>query len=163
MRRLRSVGLAGAVLVAAAGCGSETRIDGNSLETAIAENLVPDAPETVGNVTCPDVGVDPGVTVTCTAVLAGTSIDVEVTTGEAEGSVVIATTAPLVDAGAAAELIAARFTDELELETTVDCGPPVAVLEEGESLVCTATDPRGVERVFDVTVDETGELDLTLR
>lgn len=161
LRSLAAVATAALWLVA---CGSETRIDGNSLETAIAEELVPGAPNLVGNISCPDIPVDgTEASFTCVAVLDGVSVDVTVRTGEAEGSVVIEAAPPLVDADAAARLIATRFTDELGLDTAVDCGPPWAVLTDGETLECTATDPRGVERVFDVAVDDEGELDLTLR
>ena len=62
-----------------------------------------------------------------------------------------------------AALLAATFGDEIGVFTTVDCGQPVLVLNPEESVVCRATDPAGVTRAFDVTVDDQGEISLALR
>ena len=74
--------LAGALLAASTGCGSPERptsVDVEALEAAIPASLVPEHPEAVTVVVCPEIAVDGLGPVSCTAIVAGVDVLVKVT------------------------------------------------------------------------------------
>lgn len=155
-----------AIVVAATACGVETTLDGSQLEQEILSELLPDYPGAIRSVSCPDTPEpQPGQELLCLATMGGQVLDVNVTIA---GTVDALTTSASVDArfvavNEVAALLSATFGDEVGIATSVDCGAPVLVLAETEPVVCTATDPRGVDRIFDVRIDDAGLVQLRLR
>lgn len=141
-------------------------LDAAQLERDIAEQLLPEYPGAIRSVSCPATAdPQPGGSLLCVATLGSDVIDVRVGIGGTEDAL---TTRASVDArfvavNEVAALLAATFGDEIGLVTSVDCGQPVLVLDENEPVVCRATDPSGVTRAFDVTIDDQGEVGLSLR
>ena len=158
-----------ALLVAAlllGACSVERSLDADSLSEQIQAQLFPEHPDLVSDVNCPRL-LDPAVgdTFSCAAQIGSQIVDVPVVLGgEADN---LTSTAVLderfVPAQQMADLLAATFTAEVGIITSVDCGQPVVVLEPGETLICTATDPAGVSRQLDVAVADDGSIDLEIR
>jgi len=97
--------------------------------------------------------------------MGSTVLDVTVEIGGTEESL---TTSASVDArfvavNEVAALLSATFGDEIGIVTSVDCGEPVMVLAETEPVVCTATDPSGAARSFDVWINDDGLVQLRIR
>lgn len=154
----------GCVLLGAA-CGSPPRLDVTVLERALPAQLVADHPEVVTDVQCPDpIERRAGVVVECTATLGGMPVVVTVTQLDANGAVRAELDRPVLDVIGSAAVLAARFTKDLGVTTTIECtGPAVRVLVVGEVLQCTARDPSLRSRALAVTVlDDTGTLDAKL-
>lgn len=147
-------------------CGSGRMLDAAQLEREITDQLLPQYPGAIRSVSCPQAtDPQPGQSLLCVATLGSDVIDVRVDIGGTEDAL---TTSAQVDArfvavNEVAALLAATFGDEIGLVTSVDCGQPVLVLDVDEPVVCRATDPAGVTRAFDVTVDDDGEVALSLR
>jgi hypothetical protein len=150
----------------AVGCSTERSLNQRSIEIDIAAQLFPEHPGLVSDVACPSVDEPmPGEQVTCVARLGAQNADVAVTLG---GTIdALTATAALVDrfvdVQSVAALLAETFTDEVGISTTVDCGQPILVVEPNEAIVCTASDPSGRSRLFDVQIDDGGELSLRIR
>jgi hypothetical protein len=110
-------------------------------------------PRHVGTIAVPD----DRITVTCSATVAGAPVEVVVEVLD-DGEVTVRLVEPLFDVAAAADQLAARFTTDLGVETTVSCEPPaVRVAVAGTTVPCSAVDPGGVARDFVVEVlDEDG-------
>ena len=156
--------LAAALLLGA--CSVERSLDADSLSEQIQAQLFPEHPDLVSDVNCPRL-LDPtvGDTFSCAAQIGSQIVDVPVVLGGDADN--LTSTAVLderfVPAQQMADLLAATFTAEVGIITSVDCGQPVVVLEPGETLICTATDPAGVSRQFDVAVADDGSIDLEIR
>ena len=157
-------GLAFIAVVAA--CSASNSLDSAALEADIAEQLLPQYPGAIRSVACPSVE-DPvvGQELLCVASLGAQVIDVDVTIG---GTAEELTTTATVDArfvalNEVAALLGATFGDQVGLVTSVDCGQPVVVLAQDETVICTTTDPSGVVRDFDVGVDDDGQISIDLR
>ena len=163
--RLALVVVAFGVVLSGA-CATERTLDRSGLEASLVEQLLPEYPGLVTGVACPAVPEPaPAVTLTCQAMLGEQLVDVDVVLGGTEGELTSTASiaARLVAAEEVATLLATTFGAELAIPTRVDCGQAVAALPEGDVLTCYATDPDGVVRRFDVALDETGALELTLR
>lgn len=153
------------VLVASA-CAADHTLDGSLLEADIADQLLPDYPGVIRSVACPDPpDPAPGLEVLCVATLGADVIDVNVVLGGTEDALTATASvdARFVAVNEVAALLAATFSDEVGLATRVDCGQPVMVLEPDDPVICTATDPSGVGRDFEVRIDDDGVLRLQLR
>ena len=148
--------VASAALVVA--CGSPDRIDAHALERVLPGQIVPDHPEVLDEVACPSpIRKAVGVVTVCTAVLAGSPVAITVTQLDGNGATSAALDKPVFDVAASAGTLAARFTKDLGVTTTIECdGPAVRVLVVGEVLRCTAHDPSLRSRVLDVTVRDDG-------
>lgn len=146
-----------------AGCGRSPVLDSASLEAGIASKLVPDSPEAVTDVVCPDVIAEGPTTTTCTATIGGVSIDVAVTIS-ADDDAAISTDAVVIEVAEMEAAAAERLSVDLALETTIVCpGPPVIVSVPGATLRCDAIDPAGQTHgvIFTVRTD-TGDWELSL-
>ena len=154
------------LLLLLASCGVDRSLDGAQLEADIGAQLLPEYPGAIRSISCPNsADPQPGQSILCVATLGGQVIDVHVELG---GTAEALTTTATVDArfvavNEVAALLAATFGDEVGLATSVDCGQPVMVLAVDESVACEAIDPSGITRTFDVRVDETGLVTLSLR
>ncbi len=152
-----------ALAVAAVGCAAPT-IDDMLLLDAIPESVLPDNPELLQDLECPspiEVGID--VTVDCTASIGGDPVTIEVRQTDDQGAIDATLAETLFDVEETAAKLGARFSDELDIETTVDCGePPLRVLEVGMTLTCNAADAERSREVVLTVSDETGAYDLEL-
>lgn len=155
--------VAGALLAA---CSTNRTLDAEQLEADLAAQLLPDYPGAIRSISCPDAADPaPGQQFLCVATLGAQVIDVNVTLGGTDEAL---TSSAVVDArfvavNEIAALLAATFGEEIGISTIVDCGQPVMVLAVDEPVVCTATDPGGNARDFDVRIDDTGEVTISLR
>lgn len=156
--------LTAALLLAA--CSVERTLDAESLSEQIQAQLFPEHAGLVSDVNCPRL-LEPevGDTFSCAAQIGTQIVDVPVVLG---GDVDDLTATAVLDerfvpARQVADLLAATFTAEVGIVTAVDCGQPVLVLEADETVLCTATDPAGVSRQFDVSVADDGSIDLEIR
>lgn len=167
-RRHGAAALVGACLMSGAlvvACGSTDRIDVHALERVLPGQIVPDHPEVLDEVACPSpIQKAVGTVTVCTATVAGAPVAITVTQLDGNGATSAALDKPVFDVAASASTLAARFTKDLGVSTTIDCdGPAVRVLVVGEVLRCTARDPSLRSRVLDVTVrDDAGTLDAKL-
>lgn len=148
------------------GCAGQRQLDGSTLEAEIASQLLPEYPGAIRSLSCPDSNdPQPGQSLLCIATLGAQVIDVNVVLGGTTEE--LTSTAKIDDRFVAinevAALLAATFGDEVGIATSVDCGQPVVVLAPDETVLCTATDPTGIARLFDVSVDSEGVIDLRLR
>lgn len=151
----------------AAACASTAPlVDADALEEALPAALVPDDPSAVTAVSCPGGIVAAGDRVRCVATVAGVEVAVTVTvTGEEAGTgVTVSLAERLVDVADTAAAIAERLSRELGEPQQVDCEPPaVRVARAGETISCTATDPRGGHHPVQIEIldaDGTWRLDL---
>lgn len=164
--KIFAAGVAVTAALVLSSCGADQMLDAGRLEQEITEQLLPQYPGAIRSVSCPaTTDPQPGQSLLCVATLGSDVIDVRVTIGGTEEAL---TTDANVDArfvatNEVAALLAATFGDEIGLVTSVDCGQPVLVLAVDEPVVCRATDPAGVTRAFDVTVDDAGEVGISLR
>lgn len=145
------------------GCGRSLLLDSTELEAAIPPALVPDAPDSVSDVDCPEVLVaGPGTTM-CFATIAGISIDVSVAIS-ADNRAIISTDAVVIEVAEMEATAAARLTADLGVATTLTCpGPPVIVSAPGVTLACDAIDPSGAAHQVVFTVrSETGNWELSI-
>jgi 2-polyprenyl-6-methoxyphenol hydroxylase-like FAD-dependent oxidoreductase len=144
MRGTAVVGLALALALATAGCGSDT-IDAAKVEAGIQQSLS-SATASVSSVSCPDdIEKEEGATFTCDAKLEGggtAKVKVTQTTKGGDftysfkpGTVVLTDNA--VEPALETELTASGLPN-----TTVDC-PDTIKVKEGEKVTCTATGSGG--------------------
>ncbi len=148
-----------------ASCGSSDRIDARALERVLPGQILADHPELLADVACPSpIDKRTGTITLCTGALAGTPVTITVTQLDDNGATSAALDKPIFDVAKSAATLAARFTSDLGLATTVDCdGPAVRVLVVGEVLHCVARDPSLRSRSLDVTVtDDAGTLAASL-
>ena len=170
----RALTIVVAALLLLAGCASSRTLDRAELESQVAVWMFPDHPELVEEVQCPVIDdPQPGDRFACSAAVGDQIIALTATlaagAAQADGSpaedlrVELFSDARFVAAQEIAQLLANRFSAEIGIDTEVDCGQPVVVIEPDELLECVATDASGVARTFDVAVGDDGVLDLTLR
>ena len=163
--RLGVLAVLASALIAAA-CSVEHRLDRESLQAQIRAELFPEYAGLVSAVNCPELDdPEPGQRFACAAQVGSQIIDVPVQLAGTpeELTAGIALDERFVEAREIAVLLAETFTAEIGIETLVDCGQPIIVLEPGQHLRCDALDPSGVTREFDVLVGDAGELTLAIR
>lgn len=163
---LRFAALIVALAITAASCSSGSRLDREGLEAEVLAQLFPQYPDLVTDLSCPELDDPvPGRSFVCAAQLGRQIIDFEVVLGgtaeSLQASVVLDDR--FVAAQQIADMLASTLAAEVGIATIVDCGQPIVVLEPGSVLECSATDPTGVVRIFDVDIDDDGELGLTIR
>lgn len=147
-------------------CRTDRSLDTDQLERDLAAQILAEYPGAIQSVRCPEIPEPmPGDAFDCIARLDDAVLVVAVVVA---GTAEALTTEASIDArfvavNEVAALLAATFSDEVGLATSVDCGKPVIVLEPGQLIRCTATDPAGVTRFFDVAMGEANELTITLR
>lgn len=148
--------------IGTAACGSSPALDAEGLESSIPAALVPDAPEAVEAVDCPDVIVGPA-TVNCTARIGPEPIDITVVISD-DDRATVSTDAVVVERAAIEATAAQRLSSDLGVETTVACsGPSVLVSVPGTTVACDAVDPDGTAHAVTVTIrSEAGDWDLRL-
>ena len=154
-----------AIVGLSAACGSTERIDARALERVLPGQLVADHPEVLTDVVCPSpIRKAVGTVTLCTATLGGAPVSITVTQLDDNGATRATLDKPVFDVAKSANMLAARFTKDLGVSTTIECdGPAVRVLVVGERLRCTARDPSLRSRSLDVTVrDDAGTLDTSL-
>ena len=173
-RLLAAFTVATCALVLLSACASGRTLDRVELESQVAVWIFPNHPELVEDVQCPVIDdPQPGDRFACSAAIGDQIIALTATLtagpAQADGSpadqvrVELVSDARFVAAEEIAQLLADRFSAEIGIQTEVDCGQPVVVIEPTEPLVCVATDASGVARTFDVAVADDGTIDLTLR
>lgn len=152
-----------AVLVAVGGCGQSPVLDSEGLEEEIGRSLVPDAPEAVSDVRCPDVIVEGPITIGCVATIGTTPVDVTVSIS-AEDTASISTDAVVVEVAAMETAAASRLSADLGVETTVTCpGSRVIVTIAGATLDCEAVDSTGGKHPVSFTIlSEEGDWELAI-
>lgn len=158
------VGLA--LLFVASACSADRSLDGTGLAASVQAQLFADQPGLVSAVNCPDVAdPEPGQSFVCAAQLGQQIIDVPVTLGGMADDLTAQANLDhrFVDAASVADMLAETFTAEITIDTQVDCGQSIIVLQPDQGLLCTATDPTGLERLFDVDIDADGQIVLTIR
>jgi hypothetical protein len=154
-----------ALVLWVAGCGGPSKLDGDRLARDLPAAVVADHPELVTDVVCPpSIERTIGASFTCTALIAGEPVALDVVQVDDRGGVRVDVDRTLLDVGEVAADLAARLTRDVGVPTAVVCaGPPVRVLVVGDTLRCTATDPDGRERVFALTVeDDAGAVGIVL-
>jgi hypothetical protein len=155
-----------AVAAALAGCGDSGFVDAALLEAAVPRALLPEVPEAVTEVTCPEPIVrGEGIETGCAVSIGDEMITVTVVQADTTGTVELSAVPALLDTEDVAATIAERFTIDLQLETRVSCDPPrIRVLNgaDPETLRCVATDPQGVDRAVEVLASADGDLDVRL-
>lgn len=144
-------------------CAGESSVDEAALEADIAAVLLPEHPDAITSVSCPDAAsAGPGVPIECSVAVGDQDLPVAVDFSS-DGVILVKPEAELLDGAAAAEQLADTFTAELGIPTSVECAAPYIVLTPGTTFECVATDDQGVARVLDVTVDQAGQMVLTIR
>ena len=126
---------------------------------------MPDHPEVVTEVVCPDrIDKRVGDVARCTAVLAGVPVVVAVTQLDANGAVRAELDRPLLDVNASVATLAARFTADLAITTIIECvGAPVPRARGGGGVAMHRARPSLRSRPLAVTVlDRDGTLDAAL-
>jgi hypothetical protein len=154
-------GAIGVSLLAA--CGGSPVLDSEKLEAAVAESLVPEAPETVTGVDCPDLILEGPIDVGCTALIGDVPIEVAVAIS-ADDTAAISTEATIVAVAEMEADAAERLSRDLGSETSVSCpAPRVIVSLPGTILECDAIDPSGGAHEVTLTIrSEQGDWELTL-
>ena len=127
--------------------------DSDGLEAVIPGELVPDRPDLVTGVACPEMVAQRSVSVSCTAEIGGVAVDVDVAVdgrGRADLSI---DDVFLVDV---AELVARgerKLADDDFGPVALECdGPPVLVAVAGRRLECDAVDRSGDRHPLVVTI-----------
>lgn len=162
-------------------CSTARTLDVAALETEIAAQVA-QGRAGVDAVVCPVVEEPAaGTSFVCVAELGPMSVDVDVTleapaaadpasddaaADDAAPDALVASAVVrerLVAADEVAALLASTFSSEVQITTSVDCGHPLVAVAPTASVRCTATDPSGLMRQFDVTVGDDGTLVLSLR
>ncbi len=155
-----------AVALVLGACSAERTLDADSLSEQIQAQLFPEHAGLVSDVNCPRLK-EPAVgdTFSCAAQIGSQIVDVPVVLGGDPENLTATSVLDerFVPTQQVADLLAATFTAEVGIVTAVDCGQPILVLEADETVVCTATDPAGVSRQFDVSVADDGSIDLEIR
>jgi len=160
-RSLRSVL---AIVVLLASCAAQGGLDVAALEAELQQLTLAQSPGVVSSVDCPDpIDPGPGGVVTCEATIGAQTAPLVVTFGAERGAVSDARIdARLVDVTSVEATVAAAFTRDLGALQGVQCAQPVMVVAPGESITCSVTDGRGVERLVEVTPADDGTLSVRL-
>ncbi len=131
------------VVVLAGACNSADRpnsVDISALVEAIPAELVPEYPEAVTDVVCPEIVFDGLGPVLCTAFLAGSEIRIKVTRPDVDGQMKVSTAVKIVYASDVAEELGGRLSQDLGDVEEVGCEPGVRVARSGEQFICRVTD-----------------------
>ena len=126
-----------------AGCGSPDRpttVDVEALERAIPAGLVPDHPEVVTVVSCPEITLDGLGPVSCTAIIAGVDVPVRVTRPDRLDQMEVSSGVFLVRAVDVAAEVEERLVADLGDVDSVSCDPPVRVARSGQQFTCIVID-----------------------
>jgi len=158
--------LSAAVVVlalAAVACGRpDSGFDMRSLESSIPAAVVPDDPAAVTNVSCPELSTSEATTIICSARIAENPVEVTAAIS-ADGIVKVSIGSVLLDVAGVASEAARRLSDDLGVESTVDCPGSVVVSVAGDTFGCVATDPGGVTHDLVITiVDDSGNWSIAL-
>ena len=151
MLRLAALALA----VALVGCGSPDRpgaVDIEALERAIPAGLVPDHPESVTVVDCPEITLDGLGPVSCTAVIAGVDVPVKVTRPDRLNRMEVSIGVALVRAGDVEVEVEERLVADLGDVVDVSCDPPVRVARSDQQFTCVVIDPLSRAHRFHATL-----------
>ncbi|MBC8194328.1 MAG: hypothetical protein ISR43_05880 [Acidimicrobiia bacterium] len=134
-----------AVLMLASACGvsEPAGIDVEAVERAVPLALLPDHPDLVTGVSCPELGSDGLGPVSCTAAVAGLAIPLIVSRPDAVGRVKVESPVELVMAVEVALLTEERLNNDLGVDNEVACEPAIRVSRAGQRFACTATEPNG--------------------
>jgi len=130
---------------AACGVGGDVTLDIDAVERQIPSVLLPGHPDLVTEVDCgsPDpAGLGP---LSCTALVADTSVPVHVNRPGIDGRVRVRSPIEVVVAVDLAARVAERLRGDTGVDARVACSPSVRVAFSGESFACMATDPDGRE------------------
>tara|TARA_B100001123_G_scaffold393540_1_gene473589 strand:- start:587 stop:1093 length:507 start_codon:yes stop_codon:yes gene_type:complete len=147
--------LAGALLAASTACGSPERptsVDVEALEAAIPASLVPEHPEAVTVVVCPEIAVDGLGPVSCTAIVAGVDVLVKVTRPDRLDQMEVSAAVSLVRATDVADEVGGRLAADLGGVDRVTCEPAVRVAVAGQEFACTVVDPKSRAHRFVATL-----------
>lgn len=147
--------LALVVVVVVVGCGSPDRpaaVDVEALEQAIPAGLVPDHPEVVTVVACPEITLDGLGPVSCTAIISGVDIPVKVTRPDHLDQMRVSTGVSLVRAVDVAVEVGERLVADLGDVGVVTCDPPVRVARAGQQFTCVVIDPSSRAHRFVATL-----------
>jgi len=147
--------LALVVVVVVVGCGSPDRpavVDVEALEQAIPAGLVPDHPEVVTVVACPEITLDGLGPVSCTAIISGVDIPVKVTRPDHLDQMRVSTGVSLVRAVDVAVEVGERLVADLGDVGEVTCDPPVRVARAGQQFTCIVIDPSSRAHRFVATL-----------
>ncbi len=158
--------LASLVALLLVGCLGPERLDRVAVEQSIQSELLPAHPGAIGDVVCPEMdNPAPGMSMQCVAQLGSHPLPVLVVVGGDTDTLTteLRVADRLVDAGEVSSLLESTFSNELGIITSVDCGHIVVAIGEGESIVCNAIDPSGMQRSFDITVDANGVVTAEIR
>lgn len=168
-RRRRSPLAAAALALGAAAalvaCAEADEIDAPGLARDLPAAVLPEHPELVTDVVCPQpIEREAGVRTACFASIAGTAVELSVVQLDDDGSVRVEVDRPLLDVEQLAARIAERLTNDVGVPTSVVCeGPAIRVLAVDDEIRCDATDPDGRTRTFVATIlDESAAYELRL-
>ncbi|MCM1982729.1 DUF4333 domain-containing protein [Lyngbya confervoides] len=131
-----------------------TTIDDAKVETAISEGIQTQTGLVANTVICPeDQKIEEGNTFTCKVTLeGGQSFDAEVTQTDDEGNIRwdaqkgLESLNGLISNAALEEQIAQGISEQLQVETSADCGGKFRIALTGETFECTVTDVQGNEQ-----------------
>ena len=154
MHRLAALALA----VALVGCGSPDRpgvVDVEALVRAIPGGLVPDHPESVAVVDCPEITLDGLGPVSCRAIIAGVDVPVKVTRPDRLDRMEVSVGVALVRAVDVAAEVEERLVADLGDVDDVSCNPPVRVARSGQQFTCVVIDPLSRAHRFHATLTGT--------
>ena len=155
-RHLRSLAALVGAASMVAGCSVDPSLDAPSIADGIPAAVVPESPDIVTDVVCPDpVPEVVAQSMTCTAELAGDAltVDLEIDENGVASSVV---REPLLDLGRVADDVAQRLASDLGIDVEVECPGVVVVAAVGRRVDCTGL-ADGVERGLVVeVVDDDG-------
>ncbi|MBC8365592.1 MAG: hypothetical protein H8E59_11380 [Actinobacteria bacterium] len=158
MVRLPAPALMFALAFAVVGCGSPDRpaaVDVEALEQLIPAGLVPDHPEVVTVVSCPEITLDGLGPVSCTAVISGVDVPVKVTRPDHLDRMRVSTGVSLVRAADVAVEVGERLVADLGDVGEVSCDPPVRVAAAGQQFTCIVIDPSSRAHRFVATLSGT--------
>ena len=147
-----------ALVLVVSGCGAPDRpatVDVETLERAIPAGLVPDHPEVVTVVACPEITLDGLGPVSCTAIIAGVDVPVKVTRPDRLDRMVVSAGETLVRSVDVAAEVEERLVTELGDVDEVSCDPPVRVARSGQQFTCIVIDPASRAHRFVATLSGT--------
>ena len=154
--------------VAAAGCAEAESIvyyDSDGLEEAIPGKLVPDYPDMVTDVECPEMVERRSVSMSCAVEIGGVAVVVTVDIDERGRADLLVEDIFLLEVAELASHSAQRLESDGFGPVEVECdSQPVLVAVAGDQLDCDAVDPSGDRRPLVVTItSDQGDWKLSLR
>ena len=149
------------LLTAACGVTEPAGIDVEAVEQAIPLALLPDHPDLVTDVACPQLGSDGLGPVSCTAAVAVLAVPLIVSRPDVDGRVRVESPVELVLAVEVESLTEERLDSDLGVDNAVICKPALRVSRVGQKFACTATEPNGrIHSLMAVLVDGAGSFRL---